>query len=248
MFKQARLAILIITVVCSLIWATPAKADSLLLGTGISLGSIPMLTLAGPNVPNTQFLAAGFNLNQPVHVSILKIDLVASWGVSGTAVVQVTNAIGPATTPANVLAQTNVVVPSGPSTQLFGTPNFISIPLNLNLGPGAYYIVASTTQANVNMGWESALTYWPSTVGSIGSAYVASTFASPLLGNPNPSFAPASTWSDYSGFYPYTVTVGMFELVGHPASEVPEPATLLLVGSGIASLWVQRKRNRTRKR
>jgi len=110
-----------------------------------------------------QTIVQGFSLTSPISVSTIKLQM-SGFGTDQFTV-WVTNSIGPGTTQANVLLQTNATFPN---TGGGITGSTVSIPVNLNLPPGDYFIVLSSTQPDVAQGWLLATTTLPSTVGSVG--------------------------------------------------------------------------------
>ena len=134
-----------------------AAASEFLLGT-----DLPPHSAAEFAVAISQSIAQGFSLTSPISITELKLQM-SGFG-SDQFTVWVTNSIGPGTTQANVLFQTTATFPNtGGGT----TGSTISIPMNLSLPPGDYFIVLSSAQPSVLQGWLMSTTTLPSTLGSL---------------------------------------------------------------------------------
>ncbi|MCL4522582.1 MAG: PEP-CTERM sorting domain-containing protein [Acidobacteria bacterium] len=207
--------------------AFPAHADSVLLGTGATWNGASFIIDSGHTG------AQQFTLTSTIQVTGVNVLMaLGTFGTAGTIQIQLTNAIcaglpciqnGPPTQ-ANVLAQgtwtSSAVVPN--TTVLSWAP----LSTNLVLGPGTYYLVVSSGDASIE--WTMPSPILASTVGSVGSRYSAGP------SSVNTQLPPASLFVGGGG------TMG-FEIVGN-ANPVPEPATLLLVSSGLAAGWLRRRR------
>jgi hypothetical protein len=135
-----------------------AAASEFLLGT-----DLPTHSDAEYAVYIAQSIAQGFSLTAPISTTELKLQM-SGFG-SDQFTVWVTNSIGPGTTQANVLFQTTATFPNSGGGTTGGTT--ISIPMNLSLPPGDYFIVLSSTQPSVFQGWLMSTTTLPSTVASL---------------------------------------------------------------------------------
>lgn len=134
-----------------------AAASEFLLGT-----DLPPNSPAEFAVFISQSIAQPFSLTSSISITELKLQM-SGFG-SDQFTVWVTNSIGPGTTQANLLFQTTATFPNtGGGT----TGSTISIPMNLSLPPGDYFIVLSSTQPSVHQGWLVSTTTLPSTVGSV---------------------------------------------------------------------------------
>lgn len=142
-----------------------------------------------------QTMMQRFTLTSPVTIGTIKLQM-SGFGVDQFTL-WITNSIGPGTTQANVLFQTNLTFPNTGGGINGAT---VSAPLNLSLQPGNYFIVLSSTQPSIFQGWLLANTVLPSTVGTVG------TWEFTLVGN-NPAFPPSST------FIPFTPLPGAFQLL-----------------------------------
>lgn len=154
--------------------------DRLLLGTDMPTTN----TDAEVAVTNFQTVAQQFTLTSPVHLSSINLQM-SGFGVDQFTV-RITNAIGPNTTQANVLFETNATFPNTGGGINGAT---VSVPTDLNLAPGTYFIVLSSTQNNVLQGWLASNVSLASTVGSVGAKFF--TFSS----GANPAFPPAGFFS-----------------------------------------------------
>ena len=143
-----------------------------------------------------QTLAQKFTLTSLVNIGTIKLQM-SGFGVDQFTV-WVTNSIGPGTTQANVLFQTNLTFPNTGGA-IRGTT--LSVPVDLSLPPGDYFIVLGSTQSNVLQGWIMSNTILPSTVGSVGG------WEFTLTGNSNPAFPPSSI------FTPVGIRPGAFQLL-----------------------------------
>lgn len=164
-------------------------------GENILLGTDLPTTNGELAVISSQALAQGFTLTSPVHFSEIKLQM-SGFGVDQFTV-WLTNSIGPGTTQANVLFQTNATFPN---TGGGITGSTVSVTVNLNLPPGDYFIVLSSDQPSVSQGWLLATTTLPSTVGSVGDL----TFALPS----NALFPPGSL------FIPVAFSPAAFQIIG----------------------------------
>jgi hypothetical protein len=131
-----------------------------------------------------QTLAQRFSLTSPISFSEIKLQM-SGFGVDQFTL-QLTNSIGPGTTQANVLFQTTATFPNT-GGGINGTT--LSVPVNLSLPPGDYFIVLSSTQQDITQGWLIANTTLPSTVGSVGELFFS------LIPNVNVAFPPASAFT-----------------------------------------------------
>lgn len=168
----------------------------------------PEQFLLGTDLPTTnsgaeiavilqQFLAQGFTLTSPVHISTINLQM-SGFGVDQFTL-WVTNSIGPGTTQANVLLQTNLTFPNTGGGISGAT---VSAPVDLDLAPGNYFIVLSSTQQNFVQGWMLANVVLPSTAGSVG------TWSFTSGANLNTAFPPSSI------FTPIGPIPGAFQLLG----------------------------------
>jgi len=137
-----------------------ASQPEFLLGTDLPTTN----TDAEAAVYNLQVLMQRFTLTSAVNIETLKLSM-SGFGVDQFTV-WITNAIGPGTTQANVLFQTNLTFPNT-GGGISGAP--VSTPVNLTLQPGEYFIVLSSTQPNLLQGWLQSNAALPSTVGTVGT-------------------------------------------------------------------------------
>jgi hypothetical protein len=133
-------------------------------GSKVVLGTdLPPNSFAELAVISSQSLAQGFSLTSLVHVSAIKLQM-AGFGVDQFTV-WLTNSLGPGTSQANVLLQTSATFPNT-GGGLNGST--VSIPVNLSLPPGNYFIVLGSNQSSVSQGWLVSTMTLPSTVGTVG--------------------------------------------------------------------------------
>lgn len=143
---------------------------------------------------SVQTVAQEFSLTSPITFSEIKLQM-SGFGVDQFTV-WVTNSVGPGTTQANVLFQTSATFPNTGGGINGAT---VSVPVNLSLPPGDYFIVLSSNQDSVFQGWLLATTTLPSTVGTVGG-WIFSLPSDPL-------FPPASL------FIPVGFSPGAFQIV-----------------------------------
>lgn len=155
----------------------PASTEQILMGTDLPTTN----TTAELAVASYQTLVQRFALTSPVTVSTIKLQM-SGFGVDRFTL-WVTNSIGPDTTKANVLLCTNLRFPETVGGISGAT---VSVPVNLKLAKGNYYIVLSSTQTDLHQGWLSSTTTLPTGIGSVGTWEVTL--------SPNQAFPPASTF------------------------------------------------------
>ena len=169
-----------------------------------------------------------------VSISALLFGDYDDEAITGTA--WLTTEIGPSATPASQIA-TDTISGSGSGFQhtLFS---------GLSLGPGTYYTVISSSSGALMAGWmqtsnstpmsDFGETLGPSFVSFIGTVSI-------------PDYAPSGTFSECTGpagSGPVQLCLSrspsnasmLFSVTGDPIDPIPEPTTLLLLGSGLAGL------------
>jgi hypothetical protein len=164
-----------LTFLFACLFTRPATIEQILMGTDLPTTN----TTAELAVASYQTLVQRFALTSPVTVSTIKLQM-SGFGVDQFTL-WVTNSIGPDTTKANVLFCTNLKFPETVGGISGAT---VSVPVNLKLAKGNYYIVLSSTQTDLHQGWLSSTTTLPSTIGSVGTWDVTL--------SPNEAFPPAS--------------------------------------------------------
>jgi hypothetical protein len=147
---------------------------------------------------------------------------------AGTGHAYLMRQIGPGTTVANQVAFTTFPGVGG-NVALGMTTLFTG----LTLGPGTYYLVLGSDAASAGT-W--AVDTSPTINGAIGSAYLGRFWIngddSPL----NPAFLPAE---DIQSFAAHGLP---FRVTGDSRTELPEPSSLLLAGTGILIVLLSKRK------
>lgn len=221
----------LVVVAVVLTFVVPGWADSIIVGSGLgvgvgcgaSCGNIDIGTAGGYEISDRQRLAQSFVLNAVVDVSALDVAI-SAYSLNLTQVnVYLTDDLG---SNASTLAAESFVL-TYPST-----PQVLSLTLDSQLQAGTYYVLL-TSSGGAESSPEGTVT--ESAIGSVGSAY----YANSALGL-NPTVA---GWQSFN-----SATVG-FELMGREATAVPEPDTLVLMGSGMIFLpcWLKHSIRKARR-
>lgn len=210
-------------------FSDPASANAIVVGTQFSTAVQGGIVVGGGDGKQTpQFVAQGFSLPVSAETSVAQIVLTVVGNQSFD--LQLTNAIGPSASAQNVLGErTFNAVLSGPVQDLY--PNLgqvFTLPLHRTLGPGEYYLIASSTDPNGYLSWPffggfGLPTYEPlqNTLGSVDPSFYAA-----FNGGANASFPPESNWT-----YQYPDSPVEFRVLG-----VPEPSSLPLFIFGVLAI------------
>ncbi len=217
---------MMIVVMCLLVWCSGPKAAGavLLIDSGP-----PTSPFSGFNIFDNQFLAQQFTL--PIGATITQIAFFGGrigTGPDPLVNVQLTNAIGPGTSSSALLADLSLTV-----SNFFGSSAFLPIPTSFFLDPGTYFLVLSS-----NAPLADSAVWATGPPNDIGPEFISS---SSLI---NSGFPPASQFfpNPLVGFQDFGLRIS-----GNPGAPIPEPGTLLLLGSGLAGLGISTRRRSRRK-
>jgi hypothetical protein len=215
----------------------PAKGDVVELGA----------TMPGyfeASVASYQVLSQEFSIAQPIYVN----DVLLFMSGYGTDQFNfwLTNDIDPGASDSNVILEASATFPNSGgalNAQQQITGDWVSIPLDLELYPGNYFITLDSAQTNVGQGWVGALpsSIIATSVGTVGAAL----YATPPCGTIDSAFAPASSFeyldaTTYEMGVPYFDTPYLFEVV------VPEPPAVIYLGTIVGFFALKRCRGARR--
>ena len=221
MFNRALIIMAVGTLFCS----TCLRADSILLDNSVL--KVPTGENDGLSFQEAQYLAQQFLFAAPGSISSLSLNFIANPNGAFNALLQITNAIGPATTIGNILGSTGVTIPGGLDSAV------LNVPFSLSLGAGTFYLVLSTTDSL------PLQTRWQFTQGM-------QTVAFQIIGtssDPNFEASVGSAFFSQSQNIDFPVASNFLPIIG--GGQIPEPGTLLLLATGIAGILGRlRARNR----
>jgi hypothetical protein len=120
---------LLLVYVTAVVWLSPASGV-LLVDSGT-----PEDPFAGTSVFGFQFLAQAFSLSDPAFISNIEAFISGNPLHPHVIQMQLTSAIGPAATAADLVGSFSLPTPA--------FPRFVPTPVNLNLQPGTYFLVFS---------------------------------------------------------------------------------------------------------
>lgn len=217
---------------CLTILPAGARAATLLsVSNGDDFSFLSGSILRGPsNWPNPNFFRA-VQWTQTVAANNVQIRAAVVEQDSWLLDAYITTALGPLTTPADVVASSTVDVKATPPIDFFAAPPMVTLFTGLNLNPGTYYLVLATSVlSETSAAWvgdpQAGATITSAPGFSLGGAYE---YAEDLYVPFHPS----------SRFIQVDQMRGLFWDLTTPA-EVPEPGTLSLLAAGSVLLAMRR--------
>jgi hypothetical protein len=238
------------SIVLCCLFSVQADADSITMLSVTGGTSRTAIPVGGSqlNAAESQFLGLSFELGSSFSDVAITIPNMSFEFWAGTA--WLTDAIGPAATPANVIATTTIN--PFPGSQGIATTTFLSA---LNLSAGTYFFVLSSPfcgVADINspgcgLGLWSGSYANPTIdttpgVSLFGDEIVGGFACQPASCPANFAFPPASQWTFQPSSNVNEIGFLDVEITG---SAVPEPSTLMLLGTGVLALLARGKRRPT---
>jgi hypothetical protein len=199
-----------------LVPGSAARAASVVLGTSnLYNGGMPI-------AENTQAIAQTFTLTSTVSLSAIDLFIGAGNGLEvDPLTVQISDSLGPGTTPADIVLTTTMLPSAIPS---IAPGAVVSLPVSVTLGPGSYALVLSTTDI-WGYDWALANTVLPSVVGTVGQSLYC------CFPNPVGVFPPAETFKSTTTGPPQY----FFQL-----ESAPEPLPVALLALALGALALRR--------
>jgi hypothetical protein len=205
---------LLLVYVTAVVWLSPASAV-LLVDSGTPTSGLAGFGVSFGPLPSSAVLAQAFSLSDPAFISTIEVYMFAPGDVPIVMQMQLTSAIGPAATAADLIGSFSL--PTPPPLE----PAFVSSPVNLNLQPGTYFLVFSAPYPGAVMPDGP-----PNDIGDLFAAFDDG-FNPVFPPNIDMAFPPASNFSLVS-IAPGNGTVGV-RIEGNVIPAVPDESSTLVL-------------------